>query len=187
MIVNGRSKATKKLQKAGYSSTPTTNKDFFYNFTDPPSTKSTARKPSSLGSGKLPPTKLKLPTNSKIPVPHKKGSGIQTYLTSSHSSDIAQLKMDYRLSAMIIEGGRAFLLIEDHNLRLAIKLAKAIPPSYVPPSCHKLVDDYLPMMYNQRMATNMGQLQQHKEIFGLGLYCDVATIKKMPLYNFLAC
>jgi hypothetical protein len=95
--------------------------------------------------------------------------------------------MDYHLTAMIIEGGRAFSLIEDPNLRLAIKLAKAIPTSYVPPSRHKLVEDYLPMMYKQRMAINMSQLEQHKEIFGLGVYLDGATIKKMPLYNFLAC
>jgi hypothetical protein len=132
-----------------------------------------------------PPTSTITPAS--LGTKHKKGDGIQPLLTFKKLNEEAKLKLDYALTALIIEGGRCFSMADDPQLPVILNLAKAVPGTYKPPNRNKIVDTYLPMMYEQVVADSTESLQLHKDIFGLGLHCDGATIKKMPLHNFLAC
>jgi hypothetical protein len=110
------------------------------------------------------------------------------FFQPKHSNPVkASLDMDYIVTAFILEGGLPFSTVNNPNLARMITHARTLPANYVPPNRQKISCPYMDIMYDQRLRANEEKLNQHSEIFGLGLYCDGATIKKMPFYNFLAC
>lgn len=113
--------------------------------------------------------------------------GIQTYLTNNHCSPQACLEMDYGVTAFILEGGFPFSIAQDPNFARLIKLAKHLPMSYKVPHRHKIAGAYMDLLYEERLQTNLVLLQKDANIFGVGGYCDGATIKGSPLLNFLCC
>jgi hypothetical protein len=147
--------------------------------------------PSTSGSGTTTPNStstidtVDLTTNALAPFKHVRGT-IQTFLTPSSTLKEAVANMDYAMGAYIIEGGLAFRNIEDRNLLEIIKLARTVPFNYKPPTRKRLTDEILPLLHKQRQDANLALLEKDKEIFGLQLYGDGATIKHKPLFNFLA-
>jgi hypothetical protein len=112
----------------------------------------------------------------------------QMFLTTNHpSSAEASLHMDYLVTAFILEGGLPFSTVLNPNLKRLISQARMLPSKYTLPTRQKIGGPYMDILYDQRLASNEATLLRDKEIFGLGFYCDGATIKKTPLYNFLAC
>ena len=153
--------------------------------------KSKNSSPSSSIAGNITPNSsstidtVDLTSDALAPFKRVKGS-LQTFLTPSSTSKEAVANMDYALGAFIIEGGLPFRLIEDRNLVNIIKLSKTVPFAYKPPTRKRLTDELLPLIHKQRQTANLALLEKDKDIFGIQLYGDGATIKHKPLFNFLA-
>jgi hypothetical protein len=125
----------------------------------------------------------------KKPAAKPPRSQIQTLLTNNGPTNAAKatLDMNYLVTAFILEEGLPFSIVGSKNLSRIIAMAKLLPTKYNLPNRQKISGDLMDILYEQRVKNNEVQLQIEANIYGLGLYCDGATIKKMPLYNILAC
>jgi hypothetical protein len=66
-----------------------------------------------------------------------------------------------------------------------IKIAKAVSTSYTTPSRQEVGDGLLKLNYDARQRSIVAKLRIDKEIFGLTLLGDGATVHKMPFINML--
>jgi hypothetical protein len=101
----------------------------------------------------------------------------QMFLTNNHANSAqACLNMDYIMTAFILEGGLPFTTVLNPNLKRLITAARMLPAKYTLPSRNKISGPYMDILYDQRISANETVLLRDKEIFGLGFYCDGATI-----------
>ena len=67
-----------------------------------------------------------------------------------------------------------------------LKLSKLVPGNYSPPNRRAIANELLDLNYIKRMEKYKASLNLDGDIFGLSMFGDGATVKKMPLMNILA-
>jgi hypothetical protein len=119
----------------------------------------------------------------------KPRSQVQTLIFNNGKANGAKatLDMNYLVTALILEEGLPFSLAHSPNLHRIIMHARNLPNKYSIPHRNEISTKYMDILYDQRVQSNDRLLLLEATIYGLGLYCDGATIKRCPLYNFLAC
>jgi hypothetical protein len=66
-----------------------------------------------------------------------------------------------------------------------IKLARNVGTNFITPSRHRIGTDLLLLNYDMYVARTKKELLNQADTYGLTLYGDGATVKKMPLINIL--
>jgi hypothetical protein len=86
---------------------------------------------------------------------------------------------------MIHSMGLPFSLSTDPKFRRVIKLARNVGSNYMTPTRQRIGSDLLELNYNMYIRSTKEVLLHQAETYGLTLYGDGATVKKMPLINIL--
>jgi hypothetical protein len=115
-------------------------------------------------------------------------SQVQTLLTNKLHPNAAKatLDMNYLISCMIHEEGLPFSFAQSPCLKRVLQQARLMPIKYNCPDRHLIAGAYMDLLYEQRQKSNETKLKMDATIFGHGIYCDGATIKKKPVYNVMA-
>jgi hypothetical protein len=114
-----------------------------------------------------------------------KKSMLQTVLYDNPSPE-GEMKLTKAIADMIHSLGLPLLIVDDQKFKSVLKLAKAVSSKYVPPSRKCVSEDLLDLNYNEYMKYNNEKLQMDADKYGISLFGDGATIKKVPLLNILA-
>lgn len=131
----------------------------------------------------------------------------QTYFGNTVDKT-AEKTMTMAIADMIHACGLPFALASNRRFRKVLTLAKTVPKDYKPPSrtqvagkflvycclflclsnwiCCCTTGKLLDINYQSYMNTIMETLKKDAKIFGISVYGDGATIKRMPLINLLA-
>jgi hypothetical protein len=85
------------------------------------------------------------------------------------------------------ESGKIYkrFLLNHHNKKKGLGLGLAL--GYITPSRKEIGDGLLQLKYNARQKSIVSKLRFDKEIFGLTLFGNGATVHKMPFINMLGC
>ena len=86
---------------------------------------------------------------------------------------------------MIHSMGLPFSLSTDPKFRRVIKLARNVGSNYLTPTRQRIGSDLLKLNYDLYVFNTKESLLNQAETYGLTLYGDGATVKKMPLINVL--
>lgn len=86
---------------------------------------------------------------------------------------------------MIHSMGLPFSLSTDPKFRRVIKLARNVGSGYLTPTRQRIGSDLLKLNYDMYIFNTKESLLHQAETYGLTLYGDGATVKKMPLINVL--
>jgi hypothetical protein len=89
------------------------------------------------------------------------------------------------IADMIHSSGLPFSLSTDPKFRRMIILARNVGTNFVTPSRHRIGTDLLKLNYDMYVARTKEGLLNQADTYGLTLYGDGATVKKMPLINIL--
>ena len=89
------------------------------------------------------------------------------------------------IADMIHSSGLPFSLSSDPKFRRMIKLARNVGTNYITPSRQRIGTDLLRLNYEMYVARTKEVLLNQADTYGLTLYGDGATVKKMPLINIL--
>ena len=81
--------------------------------------------------------------------------------------------------------GLPFRLSESPRLALIIKLAKSAPIAYKPPHKMAVSGSLLDLNYTQVKSKTMSRLGKDADVYGVSLFSDGATVKHVPLLNYL--
>ena len=89
------------------------------------------------------------------------------------------------IADMIHSTGLPFSLSTDPKFRRMIKLARNVGSNFITPSRHHIGTDLLKLNYDMYVARTKQELLNQTDTYGLTLYGDGVTVKKMPLINIL--
>ena len=89
------------------------------------------------------------------------------------------------IADMIHSVGLPFSLSTDPKFRRVIKMARNVGSNYVTPTRQRIGSELLELNYNMYISRTKEVLLNQAEVYGLTLYGDGATVKKMPLINIL--
>ena len=98
----------------------------------------------------------------------------------------AESKLTMAIADMIHSLGLSFSLSSEPKFRHVLRLAKAVPTQYNPPSRNQVAGELLDLNYSQNLKQSKELLVKDINIYGLTYYGDGATVKRMPLINILA-
>ena len=97
-----------------------------------------------------------------------------------------ELALTVAIADMIHSCGLPFNLADEPKLAKIIKLARCVRSTYKPPTRQDVACRLLKFNYKQLQERQCEQLKTDANIYGLTLYGDGATVKRMPLLNILA-
>jgi hypothetical protein len=125
----------------------------------------------------------KQPTKPTKPAPK---NYMQLTLTTNSPNPLAENMLTIAIAELIYCKGLSFSLVDDPLFSRVLRLAKGVPESYKPPTQNDIGGPLLGLSYSKRLESNYKELSTNAEYFGLCLYGDGATVKRMPLVNILA-
>jgi hypothetical protein len=111
---------------------------------------------------------------------------IQSTLTTESPNPAAEQALTTAIADMVHSLGHPFTTVSDPKFKRVITLAKYVPSTYKAPSRQEVSGELLKLNYQQLIKRQLKTLKDNAEDFGLTLYGDGATVKKMPLLNILA-
>ncbi len=111
---------------------------------------------------------------------------VQLTLTVDSPCPANETRLTVAIADMIHSLGLSFSLTDELLFQRVITLAKSVPTSYKTPTRQAVGGSLLQLNYNTRLEKSYASLQTNAEVYGLCLYGDGATVKKMPLINILA-
>jgi hypothetical protein len=111
---------------------------------------------------------------------------VQTKIAANAPNPEASLKLDHAIADLIHCNALSFALAEDAKFRKVIKLAKAVPQSYNPPTRKAIGGKLLESNFQSLQAQNDELLLQDAQYYGLAVFGDAATIARTPFVNLLA-
>jgi hypothetical protein len=118
------------------------------------------------------------------------GSGgsmtVQQMLSADSPNKKAEEALTTAIADFVHSCGLKFNIPEEPTFQVMIALAKHVPTTYKCPPRKRVGGELLQIMYEDLHARNSEQLKQFAGTYGLTLYGDGATVKKMPLINILA-
>jgi hypothetical protein len=94
--------------------------------------------------------------------------------------------MDIAVADFIFSNALAISLVECTKFQQLLNCARFIPPSYSPPNRTKMTRNLLDGLYQSAYNKQIESLLKQAKVFGISVFGDGATIKKVPLMNFLA-
>jgi archaellum component FlaF (FlaF/FlaG flagellin family) len=97
-----------------------------------------------------------------------------------------ELLLTVAIADLIHSCGLPFSLADDPKLTRIIKLARGVASTYKTPTRQDVAGRLLEFNYNQLQARHFERLKADAATYGLALYGDGATVKRMPLLNILA-
>ena len=95
-------------------------------------------------------------------------------------------RMDIAVADFIFSNALPISLVECTKFQQLIKCARFVSPTYSPPYRKKMTSTLLYGLYESAFNKEIELLLKQSKKFGIALYGDGATIKKVPLMNFLA-
>ena len=95
-------------------------------------------------------------------------------------------KLTMAIADFVFSKGLAFSATEGQHFKRILELAKCVPSTYVPPARKQICGELLTLNYNQKIAAYKVTLLKEADIFGLTLFGDGATVRRMPLINIMA-
>jgi hypothetical protein len=98
----------------------------------------------------------------------------------------ASARLHLALAELCHANGLAFGIPSCREMKLVLTLARQVGESYKPPGRNEVGGTLLESNYSTHKDTQMATLASDLEVYGVALYGDGATIKKMPLVNVLA-
>ena len=110
----------------------------------------------------------------------------QLTLVGTKYDPLASDRMDIAVADFIFSNALPISLVECTKFQHLIKCARFVPPSYLPPYRKKMTGNLLDGLYQSAYTKEIEALLKQSKIFGVALFGDGATIKKVPLMNFLA-
>jgi len=114
----------------------------------------------------------------------RKATSTQMRLIDSPDPN-AELKLTYAVGDMIHCNGLPWSIVEDPKFRNVIKLAKFVSTKYKLPSRREVGGTLLKVNYEQHKEQLKERLAKQADVFGLCVFSDGATVKRMPLINIL--
>ena len=121
----------------------------------------------------------------KTPVTSSKNY-IQMKLSPDIQNPIEENKLTLKIADFIHSCGLPFSIVEDPKFKSMIFQAKAASSKYELPTRSQVAGDLLEHIYDQQLKTQYEMLAIDAKAYGLCLYGDGATVKRMPLINILA-
>jgi hypothetical protein len=97
----------------------------------------------------------------------------------------AESQLTMQISDMIHACGLPFSLASHPKFRAVLQLAKQVPATYQPPTRNSIATHLLELNYDAYMEKNAKLLKKEADKYGLTVYGDGATVKRMPLVNAL--
>lgn len=98
----------------------------------------------------------------------------------------AAARLHLALAELCHANGLAFGIPSSRAMKLVLTLARQVGESYKPPGRNEVGGGLLDSNYITHKEAQMTTLASDLEVYGVALYGDGATIKKMPLVNVLA-
>jgi hypothetical protein len=89
------------------------------------------------------------------------------------------------IANFVFAKGLSFPATQGLEFRRVLKCAKQGLASFIPPSRQMIAGELLDLTYQQRMDLNVAALLRDAEVFGLCLFGDGTTVKRMPLISTL--
>ena len=108
-----------------------------------------------------------------------------TFVGTKHDP-AASDRMDIAVADFIFSNALPISLVECTKFQQLLKCARFIPPSYSPPNRKKMTSNLLDGLYQSAYNKQIESLLKQAKVFGVSVFGDGATIKKVPLMNFLA-
>ena len=109
----------------------------------------------------------------------------QLTLVGTKHDPLASDRMDIAVADFIFSNALPISLVECTKFQHLIKCARFVPPNYSPPYRKKMTGNLLDGLYQSAYSKEIESLLKQSKIFGVALFGDGATIKKVPLMNFL--
>lgn len=107
--------------------------------------------------------------------------------TSQTTVDVSNnTRLTMAIADFIHGKGLPFNVAEDPRFLLILKLAKTVPGTYKPPGRKAMGGNLLDLNYATKMKEYEERLMTDVDVYGLSLYGDGATVRRMPLINVMA-
>jgi hypothetical protein len=94
-------------------------------------------------------------------------------------------QMDIAIADFIFSNGLLISLVERAKLHRLIQSARHIPPKYTPPYRKKMAGPLLEDIYQSTYDEQMRSLLKESKVFGISLFSNGTTIRKVPMMIFL--
>ena len=114
------------------------------------------------------------------PLPSASQPSIIRAFGAASSSELSMAIADF-----IHAHGLSFMLSESPRLKLILRLARTAPSSYKPPRRQEVGGELLDLNYSQYKSRTLRKLKLDADIYGVQIMSDGATVKHIPLLNFL--
>lgn len=89
------------------------------------------------------------------------------------------------LTVLICTLGLSFSITQSAQFKQMIAKARTVRSGFVPPTRNALSGRLLEMSYKKTLDECMAKLMKDADIYGISLFGDGATVRKMPLFNVL--
>lgn len=99
---------------------------------------------------------------------------------------LAESQLQMAIADMVHSCGLPFSLVSDQKFRKVISLARIVGSTFIVPTRNYVAGELLDINYNTYMESTWIKITNELNIFGVCLYGDGATVKKMPLINILS-
>jgi len=110
----------------------------------------------------------------------------QTKIAVDAPNPDAASDLTIAIADFIYSEGLPFSLVESPKLQRILTCAKLASSTYIPPSRKEIGDTLLTETYEVHIKIQDNNLCKDADVFGLCLFGDGATVKRMPLINILA-
>ncbi|MGL5935151.1 MAG: hypothetical protein ACRCZI_05965 [Cetobacterium sp.] len=113
-------------------------------------------------------------------------SGIQLKLDASIPNPMVDKAALAALVSAILRLGLPFSLVEDPLFRRACMAFRGVSNKFCFPSAKQIRTEHLNDQYEAQQEETYSLLATNAELFGITVFGDGATVRKMPLINILA-
>jgi hypothetical protein len=112
--------------------------------------------------------------------------GIQLKLDGTIPNPLVEQAATVAFASAIIRNGLAFSIADDPLFRRAFLAMRGVSSKYKFPSSVQIATTHLNDQYEAQQEETYSLLATHADIFGITIFGDGATVRKMPLINILA-
>jgi Protein of unknown function (DUF 659) len=115
-----------------------------------------------------------------------RSTGIQLKLDGNSSNPVAEQAATVAVASCLLRNGLPFSLVEDTLFRRMCMSFRLVPSKYTFPSSKSIRTTHLDVQYDAQQDETYSLLGTHADVFGITIFGDGATVRKMPLVNILA-
>jgi hypothetical protein len=112
------------------------------------------------------------------------GFSIQTKLTGVNQE--ARTMCTAAIASFVQGLGLPWSLVDEPKFRHMLKMARLVDKNYTPPSRKEVAGPLLDINYDNHMQKQKALLLSEADMYGLVIYGDGATVRRLALFNILA-